>query len=93
MARDANLYLRVDSQVKKDAEELFNAFGINISDAVNIFLNKALMVGGFPFEVVKERYNKTTEAAIQEVNNMISGKVEAKDYCNLEDLKKNLKKE
>ena len=93
MDGDANLYLKVDSQVKKDAEELFNAFGINISDAVNIFLNKALMVGGFPFEVIKERYNKTTEAAIQEVNDMISGKIEAKDYCSLEDLKKGFENE
>jgi len=43
-----------------------------------------------PFEIVKEHYNKTTETAIQEVNDMISGKIEAKDYYSLEDLKKDL---
>ncbi|MCL2322910.1 MAG: toxin-antitoxin system antitoxin subunit [Oscillospiraceae bacterium] len=45
------------------------------------------------FDVVKERYNKTTEAAIQEVNDMISGKIEAKDYHSLEELKKGFENE
>ena len=45
------------------------------------------------FDVVKERYNKTTEAAIQEVNDMMSGKIEAKDYHSLEELKKGFENE
>ena len=61
MAKSANLYIRVDPQTKKDAEELFKNFGITISDAVTIFLRQSIMAGGMPFEV-KLPQDKVKEA-------------------------------
>ena len=39
------------------------------------------MVGGIPFDVRVPRYNKETEAAMQEARDIIAGKTEAKSYA------------
>ncbi|MBO4242189.1 MAG: type II toxin-antitoxin system RelB/DinJ family antitoxin [Clostridiales bacterium] len=49
--KTANFNLRMDPEVKKNAEELFSSFGMTMADAVNIFIYKSLLVGGLPFDV------------------------------------------
>ncbi len=71
MSKTANINLRIDPETKKAAENLFSAFGITITDAINIFLKKSIMEGGLPFEVKQPRYNAETEAAMEEAREMI----------------------
>jgi len=84
--KTANLSIRTDPQTKEGAEKLFSAFGITISDAVNIFLRKSIMVGGLPFEMKQTRYNAETEAAMQEARDIMSGKKKAKSYSSADEL-------
>jgi DNA-damage-inducible protein J len=90
MVKTANLNIRIDPKTKKGAEKLFSAFGITISDAVNIFLRQSLMVGGLPFEMKQPRYNTETEAAMQEARDIMSGKKKAKSYSSADELFKEL---
>jgi DNA-damage-inducible protein J len=64
MTKTANLHIRIDQETKAGAEELFSGFGITVSDAVTMFLNQSLMVGGLPFTLRQPRYNAETEAAM-----------------------------
>jgi DNA-damage-inducible protein J len=66
MAKTAVLNIRVKPETKKAAEELYESFGITITDAVNMFLNKSLMEKGLPFDLKKTEYNAETIAAIDE---------------------------
>ena len=75
MAKDANLYIRVNRKTKNEAEQLFSSFGITVTDAVNMFLHKSLMIGGLPFDLVMPHFTAITEAAMLEVNGMIEGSV------------------
>ena len=43
--------INVDSNVKKEATELFNSLGLNMSTAINLFLRKSINEGGIPFEL------------------------------------------
>ncbi len=43
--------IRIEEDVKKQAVELFNQLGIDMSSAVNMFLRQAIMRGGLPFSV------------------------------------------
>ena len=61
-----NFTVRLDTQVKADAEKLFNDLGMTLSGAFNIFLHQALLVQGLPFAVRKEHPNKKTLAAMRE---------------------------
>lgn len=51
MATDAVLQVRIDSELKKDAEELYRRLGISIADAVRMFVVQSLEAQGLPFEV------------------------------------------
>jgi DNA-damage-inducible protein J len=44
--------LRIEPEIKANAEELFGSFGLTVTDAVNVFLRQSLMRGGFLFEIV-----------------------------------------
>lgn len=86
MARSAVVTLRVAPSVKKDAEALFSDLGLSLSDAVNVFLHKSLMVGGLPFDVKEEQPNAETIAAMQEANDILNGKKKAKVYSSVDEL-------
>ena len=70
--------IRTDSETKQAVESLYARFGITVSDAVNIFFRKSLMEGGLPFEMRQPRYNKETEAAMKEADDISDGKISAK---------------
>ena len=55
MPRTASINIRIEPEVKNEAEELYNSFGISLSDAINIFLKKSINEGGLPFELKKEK--------------------------------------
>lgn len=86
MAKTANINIRIEPEVKKDAEDLFNSFGISVTDAINIFLRKSIMEGGFPFDIKQPRYNAETEAAIKEALDILSGKIQVPSYSSAEEL-------
>jgi addiction module antitoxin, RelB/DinJ family len=79
MAKTANLHIRIDPDIKENAEMLYKNFGISVSDAVNIFLRQSLMVGGLPFDM-KLSYNAETEAAMAEATLIASGSMPVKGY-------------
>lgn len=90
MAKTSNINIRIEPEKKQEAEELFQSFGISVTDAINIFLSQAIMEGGFPFEIKQKRYNHETEKAMQEAKDIISGKLKAKSYESINELIKDL---
>ncbi len=51
MAKTETLHIRVNENVKANAEETLAMLGISISEAVNMFLCQVNLTGGIPFEV------------------------------------------
>lgn len=51
MAKDANVFARVDTALKEQAEGILSQLGIPMSNAINIFLNQVVLRRGLPFEV------------------------------------------
>jgi len=43
--------IRMDSEVKAQAQALFSQFGLDMSTAVNIFLREAIRTRGIPFRL------------------------------------------
>jgi DNA-damage-inducible protein J len=78
MSKNTVINIRIDAETKQAIESLYAKFGITISDAVNIFFHKSLMEGGLPFEMKQPKYNAETETAMQESNDIASGKIPAK---------------
>ena len=81
--------IRIDSNIKKQANKLFSELGMDMSSAVNIFLRQCILKGGLPFPVELPKYNQETVDAIAEARR-ISSDPSVASYSNLDDLKKAL---
>ena len=86
LIKDTNFNMRMNRQKKTDLETLFGRLGMTLPEAVNIFFENSLLVGGLPFPVRLPRYNRETEAAIQEARDIMSGKLETKSYSSAREL-------
>ena len=43
--------IRLDSEVKEQAQQVFNHLGMDMTTAINIFLRQAIQYQGLPFDV------------------------------------------
>ena len=51
MAKSANLYARIEPEVKEQAESILSALGIPVSNAINMFYKQIILQRGIPFEL------------------------------------------
>ena len=51
MAKTANLYARIEPDVKEQAESILAALGIPASNAINMFYKQIILQRGLPFDV------------------------------------------
>ena len=66
----ANVSIRMDDDLKKQAEDLFSDLGMNLSTAFTVFVKQAIREQAIPFEITREVPNSETIAAIKEVEEM-----------------------
>ena len=59
-----NVTFRIDEDVKKAAESLFQELGMNLSTAFNIFLRQSIREQQLPFAVTTHQPNAVTLAAM-----------------------------
>ncbi len=50
-AKTANLYARIEPDVKEQAESILSTLGIPTSNAINMFYKQIILQRGLPFEV------------------------------------------
>ena len=51
MARTANVFVRVEPDIKEQAEQILDCLGIPMSNAVSMFLRQIVLQQGIPFEM------------------------------------------
>lgn len=92
MAKEiSNVSFRIDSDLKKNADELFAALGMNMTTAFNIFLRQSVREGRIPFEVTLNKPNKELVAAMNEARK-IAHDPSIKGYNDLDELFADLNK-
>ena len=85
-----NMSIRMDTELKKQADAMLADMGLNMTTAMNMFLRQVVRQGRIPFEIATHIPNAETVAAIQEMDDMISGKIPAKKYSSTDELFKDL---
>ena len=81
-----NMSIRMDTELKKQAEAMFSDMGLNMTTAMNMFLRQVVRQGRIPFEIATDIPNRETVAAINEMDDMLSGKIPAKRYSSTKEL-------
>ena len=76
--------IRIDETTKKQAVELLEGLGINLSDAVNMFLKQVVMRGGIPFEIKYPEYRQEVVDAMEEAK-QLSRNPDTKRYRSFKD--------
>ena len=85
-----NISIRMDSELKAQADAFFAELGMNISTAFNIFVRQALREGRIPFEISINQPNKETIAAMLEAER-IARDPAVKGYTDLDKLFEDLR--
>jgi DNA-damage-inducible protein J len=78
--------IRMDAEIKAQAQQLFASLGMDMTTAVNIFLRQALRYNGFPFEIRLDNPNSETLEAIREVESMKANPAKAKGYTDVDEM-------
>ena len=86
-----NISIRMDSDLKAQADALFSELGMNLSTAFNIFVRQSLRDGGIPFEIKMDQPNKETMAAMLEAER-IAKDPNVKHYSVVEEALRELKR-
>ena len=84
--KTASFSMRIPSDKKSSLEFLYSSLGMTLAEAVNIFFEKSLTVGGIPFDVRVPQYNRDTLEALREAMDIETGRIPAKRYQTVEEL-------
>ena len=96
MARTANVFARVEPEVKEQAEQVLDRLGIPMSNAVGMFLRQIVLQRGIPFEMklpayeepvaygslTKEQFNAEIEKGMEDIR---AGRVYSADEVEAEE--------
>ncbi|HIU40283.1 MAG TPA: type II toxin-antitoxin system RelB/DinJ family antitoxin [Candidatus Aphodocola excrementigallinarum] len=85
-----NMSFRVDKNLKKQADELFENLGMNTSAFLNMFLTQSVRQQGIPFTSSINVPNKELVKALEEASDIEKGKVKAKHYKNFDEVLKDI---
>ena len=91
ISNSTNLNIRLDSNLKKEAEDLFKRLGLNMSTAINVFLTQSVREQAIPFQIKEDKPNKKLLKALKEAEK-IAHDPKIKGYHNMYELMEDLKK-
>ncbi|MEG2217870.1 MAG: type II toxin-antitoxin system RelB/DinJ family antitoxin, partial [Clostridia bacterium] len=80
-----NISIRMDADLKMQADTLFNELGMNLTTAFNIFVRQSLREGRIPFNVSLNLPNAETISALQEAERIAKDPT-VKGYTDLSEL-------
>lgn len=89
MATTTPTQIRIEESTKKQAVELLEGLGLNLSDAVNMFLRQVILQNGIPFEVKYPEFKPEVIEAMEEAKR-ISRDPNVKGYTNVKQMFKEI---
>ena len=62
--KTSTFQMRINPEIKSEAERIFSQCGLTLTDAVNVFLQLTLNIGGMPFIVTSDSKEALRNQAI-----------------------------
>jgi DNA-damage-inducible protein J len=70
MAKSSAMTIRIDPEIKSQADNVLQYLGMTTSEAVTIFLRQVILNNGIPFLVKAPAYNEETLVALREAESI-----------------------
>ena len=98
MSKTANVFARVEPEIKDQAENVLDQLGIPLSSAISMFLRQVVLQNGIPFEVKLPRkeplaYGSLTKEVFDEEIGKGIADVKTGRLYSAEDVEAELKRE
>ena len=93
MAKTGTLNIRIEPDLKKEAEETLNELGMNIAEAITVFLKQVVLTDSIPFMIKKPKYTEEMIEAIQEAKEIAKNPDKYKTYKNVADIMEDISKD
>ena len=87
------IHVRVQPEVKAEAEEILNNLGMTTTEAINIFLKQIILNCGLPFKVRTPKFNDEMLESIAEAEEIMKHPENYKNYKNLAEIMEDLDNE
>ena len=85
-----DMKIRINTELKKEAEELFSDFGMSMASAVTIFMKQAVREQRLPFIISRNIPNADTLAAMRETDDIILNPDKHKSFSSIDEFFKDL---
>ncbi len=85
-----NITMRIDEELKAQAEELFADLGLNMTSAFTVFVKQAIREQGIPFVISREVPNAETTEALEEVRRMKQDSSRGRAYTDVDEMMEEL---
>jgi DNA-damage-inducible protein J len=83
MAKSSSMTIRINPELKSEADAVLNYLGLTTSEAVAIFLRQVVLNKGIPFAIKAPLYNGETLKAMQEAEEIAKN---AKGFDDIDDM-------
>jgi len=85
MTETVDVTVRLNREVKEQAEKMFGDFGMNLSTAFDIFARQALRQGKIPFEISDPFYGEKNRARLaRSIADAEAGKVTVRELIEVD---------
>lgn len=74
---NSSMNIRMDKEIKQQAQQIFSALGMDMTTAINVFLRQAIRCNGFPFELRLDFVNAETHEVMELSQKLIDKNKEA----------------
>ena len=89
MPNTANLNVRIDPELKAQAENLFSDLGMTLTTAITVYFRQAVRENRIPFEIKRDDPTRATAAALREAEAIVRD-TQAKGYTDTDELFRDL---
>lgn len=90
MAKTDTLNIRIEPKLKKEVETTLDDLGLNIAEAVTIFLKQVVLTDSIPFMIKKPEFSNDMLEAIKEANKIMEKPAEYKKFNSVDELMEDL---
>lgn len=91
MAKDSTLQIRMDSELKAQAEALYRSLGTSFAEAVRIFAQQSLREGGMPFRPTLRTWGELSDQEVSKKLSQSEADMESGRVCTQEELDERMK--
>ena len=64
--KSANIYARIEPDIKKQAEDILSSLGVSASSAINMFYKQIILKKGIPFDITLKTAKPTDISLLSE---------------------------